>query len=253
MRIVYPYMQTKSSEHDIIYGVNPVFEVLRAGRRQLFRAMMNEKVQDQPRMRKLLDLMEERKVRVAFRPKDQLNQQCNSTEHQGVILEAASYPYSPIEPCWEQNRLLLLDNIEDPQNLGAIIRSAEILGFHYILIPQRGVPGIYPSVVKAAAGATEHVHIVQSGSAVRYAQRAAENGYQVVALDAGGKDLLAELPARLGEKFLLVIGGEDKSVGQYILNNADFVAGIPQTGRVNSLNASVAAGIAMYALGTRDE
>jgi 23S rRNA (guanosine2251-2'-O)-methyltransferase len=104
-------------------------------------------------------------------------------------------------------------------------------------------------VVKASAGATEHVYIVQSGSAVRYAQQAAKNDYQVVALAASGEHLVSELPGKLGKKFLLVIGGEDKSIGQYILNKADFVAGIPQYGRVNSLNASVAAGIAMYALG----
>lgn len=249
MRIVYPYMQSKSPENDIIYGVNPVFEVLRAGRRRVDRAMMSEKVQDQPRMRKLLERMEESRVKVRFGDKNKLFHLCNSTEHQGVLIETEPYPYSPIEPCWEQDRLLLLDNIEDPQNLGAIIRSAEILGFRHILLPQRGVPGIYPSVVKASAGATEHVYIVQSGSAVRYAQQVAKNDYQVVALDASGEHLVSELPGKLGKKFLLVIGGEDKSIGQYILNKADFVAGIPQYGRVNSLNASVAAGIAMYALG----
>ena len=249
MRIVYPYMQSKSSENDIIYGINPVFEVLRAGRRRVGRAMVSEKVQDQPRMRKLLERLEESRVNVRFGNKNKLFQLCNSKEHQGVLIETEPYPYGPIEPCWEQDRLLLLDNIEDPQNLGAIIRSAEILVFRHILLPQRGVPGIYPSVVKASAGATEHVHIVQLGSAVRYAQQAVKNDYQVVALDASGKHLVAELPDKLGKKFLLVIGGEDKSIGHYILNKADFVAGIPQCGRVNSLNASVAAGIAMYALG----
>ncbi len=249
MRIVYPCMQSKSPENDIIYGINPVFEVLRAGRRRVDRAMMSEKVQDQPRMRKLLERMEENRVNVRFGDKNKLFHLCNSKEHQGVLIETEPYPYGLIEPCWEQNRLLLLDNIEDPQNLGAIIRSAEILGFRHILLPQRGVPGIYPSVVKASAGATEHVHIVQSGSAVRYAQQAAKNDFQVVALDASGEHPVSELPDKLGDKFLLVIGGEDKSIGQYILNKADFVAGIPQYGRVNSLNASVAAGIAMYALG----
>ena len=111
------------------------------------------------------------------------------------------------------------------------------------------MPEIYPSVVKVSAGATEFMKICRSDSANGYARKAAEAGYRIAALDMAGKSSLEALAAAKPEKLLLVIGGEDRSVGQFILNMADDVVGITQRGRINSLNASVAAGIAMFALG----
>ena len=129
------------------------------------------------------------------------------------------------------------------------MRSAEIFGFQGVCLPSRGVPEVYPSVVKVSSGATEFMQIARDASANQYARKAAEEGYQIAALDMNGDTTLDTLRAAAPEKLLLVIGGEDKSVGQFILNMADHIIGIPQFGRVNSLNASVAAGIAMHALG----
>ena len=148
---------------------------------------------------------------------------------------------------------MLLDNIEDPHNVGAVLRSAEIFGFHGVCLPSRGVPAVYPSVVKVSSGATEFMQIARDASANQYARKAAEEGYQIAAMDMNGDTTLDVVREAAPEKLLLVIGGEDKSVGQFILNMADHVVGISQSGRVNSLNASVAAGIAMYALGNRTQ
>ena len=145
-------------------------------------------------------------------------------------------------------RLLLLDNIEDPQNVGAILRSAEVFGFNGVCLPNRGVPEVYPSIVKVSAGATEFMQIARQFSANQYARKAAEEGYQIAALDMNGNTTLEAVRTAAPEKLMLTIGGEDKSVGQFILNMADHTIGIPQFGRVNSLNASVAAGIVMHAL-----
>jgi 23S rRNA (guanosine2251-2'-O)-methyltransferase len=235
-------------EVEYIYGVNPCFEIVRSANREVDRAWVNEKQSSSPRLKKLVQFMEREGVRISFTDKERIFRMCQSKDHQGVVLETRPYHYMEQEGIWGKNRILLLDNIEDPQNLGAIIRSAEVLGFNALLLPLKGVPGIYPSVVKAAAGATEYVKISRYGGATKYTISAKQKGYKIVALDAKGTTPLNELAFAADEKVMLVIGGEDKSVGQFILNEADHVVAIPQLGQVNSLNASVAAGIAMYVL-----
>jgi 23S rRNA (guanosine2251-2'-O)-methyltransferase len=199
-------------------------------------------------MLKLEELLTAAGAVVEWTDKGRISQLADTREHQGVALQVSPYPYADLETLLGQPRLLMLDNIEDPQNAGAIIRSAEVFGFNAILIPLKGVPGVYPSVVKASAGATEHALICRDRNANAYVKRAIEAGYTVVALDGKGADILGDPALRQTEKMLLVAGGEDKSVGRHILDLAHHIAAIPQAGRINSLNASVAAGVAMHAL-----
>ncbi len=231
---------------EYIYGVNPAGEVLRAGRRRVHKAYLQEGVAA-PRMKKLASLLAAA-APVERATKQRLGQICRSAEHQGVVLATDPYPYVPFESLLDRPRLLLLDNVEDPQNVGAILRSAEVFGWESVLLSARGVPAVYPSVVKASAGATEHLRIAQDHPANVYVQRLLENRFTVVALDENGKEPVAAIRERPPEKMLLVIGGEHRAVGQFILNQARHIVGIPQRGRVGSLNASVAAGIALYAL-----
>jgi 23S rRNA (guanosine2251-2'-O)-methyltransferase len=105
---------------------------------------------------------------------------------------------------------------------------------------------VYPSVVKTSAGASEHLTVIREANSTTYFKRAASAGYRTVAMDAGGDHSLAEVPADDGRPLFLILGGEDKRIGQYLLNSADVIAKIPQDGHVNSLNASVAAGIALF-------
>ncbi len=236
---------------EYIYGINPAFEVIRGGRRTLYEAFLNEATVGHPRLRKLRELIERRSIPHQLVGKQRLHELAQTHEHQGVVLKASPYPYSTLEEIFTLPRLLLLDNVEDPHNVGAIIRSAEIFGFHGILLPRRGCPDVYPSIVKVSAGATEFVRIVKSDPSNAYTKRAAAEGYRIAALDARGQADLDRVAADAPERLLLVVGGEDRSVGQFILNMADDVLGIPQQGRINSLNASVAAGIAMHALRVR--
>jgi len=159
-----------------------------------------------------------------------------------------AYPYASRQQLLGRQRLLLPDNIEDPQNLGAILRSAEVFGFDGVFLPRRGVPAVLPSVVKASAGATEHLNIAKDGSANQYVRDALADGYSVVVLDRAGTTRIEELRQHDLGKLLLVIGGENRGVGQYVLNSATHVVSIEQKGKLNSLNASVAAGIAMFML-----
>jgi 23S rRNA (guanosine2251-2'-O)-methyltransferase len=237
------------SRSEFLYGLNPAFEVLRGNRRQISEAFLGQRAKNNPRLQKLATLLEARSVPVQWADRGKLTQIAGSGEHQGAVLAVSPYPYASSHEIFSTNeRLLLLDNIEDPQNLGAILRSAEVFGFASVLLPLKGVPGIYPSVVKASAGATEHLRIARDHNAIAYFRAARADGFTVLALDAGGGESLREAARNTKGKILLVIGGEDKSVGRYILNNADLVARICQTGRVNSLNASVAAGVAMHEL-----
>lgn len=235
------------SEHEeVIYGLNPAFETLRAGRRDLYRALLMDGYEKNKRLHKLADLLRERGVALETGHKGQLQQAAQSRDHQGVALTVSAYPYADLNALLESGApLLLIDNIEDPHNLGAILRSAEVFGFERVAIPSRGVPGVYPSVVKVSAGACEHLLIARERSANQTVKAAREAGYAVYALDAGGDRPLTTAAEAVRKPYVLAIGGEDRSVGQYILNDADGVLAIPQCGRVNSLNASVAAGIAM--------
>ncbi len=235
------------SAREYIYGINPAFEVLRGGQRKVFGGFLNETSKNNPRLRKLASLLSKHEIPVQWVSRHRLTDLAKNREHQGAVLKTSSYPYIPSEPLFETaSFLLLLDNVEDPQNTGAILRSAEVFGFRHILLPVKGVPEVYPSVVKASAGATEFLTIARDRSANQYVSQALENGFTVTALDAAGKISLTEAAAETPAKLLLVVGGEDKSVGQHILNRARHTVRIPQGGRVSSLNASAAAAIALF-------
>lgn len=233
---------------EYIYGINPAFEVVRAGKRQVYEAYLNQAAARQPRIRKLSQYLEKMDIPIQWVDKRRLMELSGSRDHQGVILKTKPYPYQPSDTLWGRPRLLLLDNIEDPHNVGAILRSAEIFGFNAILLSGKGVPDIYPSVVKVSAGATEFLDIAKDASANSYVRTAQYEGYQVVVLDVNGMVDIRTVCTQLTDKVLIVIGGEDRSVGQFILNTADLVVSIGQQGRINSLNASVAAGIFLFAL-----
>ncbi|MFC1569272.1 TrmH family RNA methyltransferase [bacterium] len=237
---------------EYLYGINPAFEVIRAGKRHVFEAYLNKAASKQPRMRKLSQYLERMEIPIQWVDKGRIMELSGSKEHQGVALKTKPYPYHASDSLWDRSRILLLDNVEDPHNVGGILRSAEIFGFQTILLSLKGVPEIYPSVVKVSAGATEFLDIAKDASANHYVQTAKEKGFQIVALDGSGDTDIREVREKLSDKILVVIGGEDRSVGQFILNLADFVVAIQQTGRINSLNASVAAGIALFALQVDD-
>lgn len=242
------------SSIEYIYGVNSCFEAIRGGKRKIYRAFLNEKSKNNQRIKKLAGFLDTRSIPVEWVSRERLNQLSGSTENQGAVLRASLYKYAALQEIVDSKRVLLFDNVEDPHNVGAILRSAEIFGFDSILMPRSGVPEIYPSVVKVSAGASEHLRIARESASNFYVKNLQENqGFTIVALDGGGKVSLEEVKRKNLEKILLVIGGEDKSVGQYILNRADFVVSIKQLGKINSLNASVAASIAMYVLGEEDD
>lgn len=239
-----------TSNSDFIYGVNPVFEVIRSGKRKARKLFLSNSAAGNPRIRKLNETAGKYSIPVEWLEKGRLIDISGSREHQGAVLQADPYPYEILSDLIEDTRkLLLLDNIEDPRNIGAILRSAEVLGFQDILLPDRGVPGIYPAVVKTAAGATEYLRISRETNAVKYAKTAQNAGFKIIALDAKGTRQIQECRyLQEDSPIMLVVGGENKGVHQYILKNADATAFISQYGQIPSLNASVAAALAMFSL-----
>lgn len=233
---------------EFLYGLNPCFEALRAGRRTIYNAYINEATRGSSRLQKLIQLLEKNGVPIEFTDKGRLGQLCGSHEHQGAVLRTSTYPYEQWETLYEYPRLLLMDNLEDPHNVGAILRSAEVFGFNAVMLPAKGVPEVYPSVVKVSAGAAEFMHITRDRSANQYVRGAVERGYTILSLDAKGNTSINNLPDLRGKKVMLVVGGEDKGVGQFVLNLSTHIVQIEQEGQVNSLNASVAAGVALYAI-----
>ena len=239
-------MKNNTPEYEYLYGLHPVAEAIRAGRRQCLELLLDGHAAPD-RFNEVQRLAHQQQIPTRITHKQELFQHTQTKQHQGVALRATPFPFADLDDgIFEVPRLLLLDNIEDPRNAGAILRSADLFGFHTILLPLRGATGIYPSVVKTSAGAAEHLQIVHAANSTRYVKRAKSAGYRVVALDMNGPIHLEDVPRLDPKPLLLVIGGEDKRIGQFILNEADMVAKIPQTGHVNSLNASVAAGIALY-------
>lgn len=233
-------------QEEALYGIHSVLEALRARKRLAIELQIDENA-SRDRFQAIIRAANEVGVRIHSCNKHDLFESCGSKQNQGVVLITTSYPYSPLsDEIFKRPRLLLLDNIEDPRNAGAILRSAHLFGFHTILLPLKGGAGIYPSVVRTSAGASEHLDIVQAANSTKYFQRARKAGYRTVALDAQGSNTLAEIPPKDDRPIMLVLGGEDKRVGQFILNESEIVARIPQQGQINSLNASVAAGIALY-------
>lgn len=238
-------METESTE-ETIYGIHPVREALRTGRRPSVELQLDQKAPGE-RFRPLVALANQAGVRVHTCSRHDLFLSCGSKQHQGAVLVSSSFPYTPLtDEIFERPRLLLLDNIEDPRNAGAILRSAHLFGFQTILLPLKGGTGIYPSVVKTSAGASEHLDVVRAANSTKYFQRARKTGYRTVVMDMKGDVPLRDVPVDDPRPLLLVMGGEDKRVGRFLLNEADIVARVPQHGGVNSLNVSVAAGIALY-------
>ena len=234
---------------EFIYGINPAFEVIRAGRRTIKKAFLSKSSEKNPRIKKLVEVLKKNKIQLQWMEKGRLIDMTKSHDHQGIVLECTAFEYSDYRDILEQNdKVLLLNNIEDPHNAGAILRSAEVFGFKAVFMPNRGTPEIYASVVKVSAGATEFMDICRNRSANQYVKAAKDEAFKVISLDGKGDTPIKEISRNEGDKILLVIGGEDKGVGQFIINESENVIKIEQHGKINSLNASVAAGIAMHQL-----
>jgi 23S rRNA (guanosine2251-2'-O)-methyltransferase len=234
---------------DIIYGVNAVREALRGTRRafELFVARGEEA----PRIKKLVELSAEKGVPMRHRERRDLARLCGSEHHQGVALRLEAFTYADLATLEERCRqasasglLLVLDGIQDPQNLGALIRSAACAGACGVVIPQDRAARVTPTVEKASAGAVETVAVVQVANVSQFLEMVKGWGYWVYgAVGEAGDSLYRQ---DLTGNVALVVGSEGAGIRDLVRRHCDVLVSIPLAGGVSSLNASVAGAVCLF-------
>lgn len=233
---------------DLIIGRNPVIEVLKSSRdiNKIWVAENSLKGQAQ----QITKLAKERGITINFVPKKKIDQMVEGN-HQGVIAQVAAYEYVHVddilnvaEQRGELPFLLLLDEIEDPHNLGSIMRTADAVGAHGIVIPKRRAVGLTATVAKSSTGAIEHIPVARVTNMARTIDELKEKGVWIVGTDAKGADDYRNLDGKMS--LALIIGSEGKGIGRLIKEKCDFLIKMPMVGHVTSLNASVAASLLMY-------
>ena len=231
-----------------IEGRNAVMEAFRSGK-TIDKLFVLKNCQDGP-VNSILREARKHDVIVSFVAKERLDQMSKTGKHQGVIASAAAYEYAEVEDILNLARekgeppfIFLLDNIEDPHNLGAIIRTANLAGAHGVIIPKRHAVGLTATVAKTSAGALNYTPVAKVTNLGVTMEELKKEGLWFVCADMGGTTMYdLNLTGPIG----LVIGNEGEGVGRLVKEKCDFVASIPMKGDIDSLNASVAAGVLAY-------
>jgi 23S rRNA (guanosine2251-2'-O)-methyltransferase len=233
---------------DYVIGKNSVLEALKSGR-DINKIFILEGLQ-KGAMAQIAHLANENKVLVQLVPKKKLDQM-NSGNHQGVIAHVAAYQYAELDDLFkvaeerkEPPFFLILDEIEDPHNLGSIMRTADAVGAHGIIIPKRRAVGLTATVAKVSTGAIEYIPVVRVTNVARTIDELKEKGVWIAGTDAKGSQDYRRIDGKM--PLGLIIGSEGKGMGRLIREKCDFLFHLPMVGHVTSLNASVAAAILMY-------
>ncbi|MDX9871802.1 MAG: 23S rRNA (guanosine(2251)-2'-O)-methyltransferase RlmB [Clostridia bacterium] len=234
---------------DYIYGRNSVLEALRAGRP--INKLMVAKGSAHGSIREITALAKERNILLQFVDKKQLDFLVGEESHQGVAAQTASKEYSDWEEVLtevqtrkEEPLFLMLDGVEDPHNLGAVLRTADAAGVHCVIIPKHRAVPLTAGVAKAAAGAVEFVPVARVTNLAATIDRLKENGFWVIGTDAAAEQQI--YAADLQGPLVLVLGSENKGLSKLVRDKCDALIGIPMRGRLNSLNVSVAAAVVVY-------
>ncbi len=243
-----PMTQEQAEDERLIEGRNAVIEALRGGR-AIDRLFIQDGCQDGP-VQTIRREAAKRELVVDYVRRERLDQISQTGHHQGVIAYAAAYEYATVEDILEQARkkgedpfLFLLDNIEDPHNLGAIIRTANLAGAHGVIIPKRRAAGLTATVARTSAGALNYTPVARVTNLGNTIEELKKEGIWFVCADMGAETMYRQnLTGPIG----LVIGNEGEGVSRLVKEKCDFTASIPMQGNIDSLNASVAAGVLAY-------
>lgn len=232
-----------------ITGRNPVYELLKAGRRHCFRLWIAKGLKAEGRLRQIIQLTRDRQIMTEQVPRNHLDN--IYANHQGIAMETSAYPYAALSDILKHSKtqneapfFLVLDLIQDPQNLGTLLRSAEVMGVHGIVIPIARSALVTPAVVNASSGATEHLLIAQYNLAQAIERLKAADAW-VIGLDENPRSKLPK-QLNLNMGITLVVGNEGQGLRRLVRKSCDELLRIPMVGNVGSLNASVAGSIALY-------
>jgi 23S rRNA (guanosine2251-2'-O)-methyltransferase len=231
----------------VLYGIHPVAEALRSRPEKIERLCV-ERGQKNPRVREILELARQSQIRISFEERSWMDRKAGGSRHQGVLCYAAEIATCETDEILQQAKspglLVVLDGIEDPQNAGAILRSAEAAGADGVFLPRRHSSGLSAAVVKASAGAASHIKLGRVPNVARLLESLKEKGFWAVGLDAASDQRLWEID--LTAPLALVLGREGAGLHRLVKEKCDFVVSLPIHGKVDSYNVSVAAGIALY-------
>ncbi|MBZ2183487.1 MAG: 23S rRNA (guanosine(2251)-2'-O)-methyltransferase RlmB [Bryobacter sp.] len=227
----------------VLIGIHPVREALLAGR-PIDRVLV-AKGAGGPRIQEIVDLCRQHKVALRFEPREALDRSAGGTaRHQGVVAFAAEKRYDTFDDILAQELIVVLDGVEDPHNLGAILRTASAAGAGAVIIPERRAVGVNETVAKAAAGALEHVPIVRVTNIAQSLEKLKKSGFWIYGLDERGERNYTE--AAFDPKSVLVLGAEGHGLHDNVRKGCDFLLRIPMSGPIPSLNVSVAAGVVLF-------
>lgn len=233
---------------DMVAGRNAVMEALKGSRS--VNKLMIANGSTEGSIKEITAVAKEKGVNIQYWDRSKLDSIARGIRHQGVLAQVAPVQYAELEDILQvaQDRneppfIVLLDELEDPHNLGAILRTADAAGVHGVLIPKHRSCPLSATVAKTSAGAVEHVPVARVGNLVQTIKKLKQEGLWVAAADMDGKDYY---DTDLTGPLLLIIGSEGQGVGRLVKEQCDFVVRIPMVGKINSLNASVAGSILMY-------
>ena len=238
----------KKFQENKIEGRNAVLEAFRSGK-TVDKLFVQEHCEDGP-VRTILREAKKQDTMVKFVKKERLDQLSETGKHQGVIAMAAAYAYAEVEDILAAARekgeppfVFLLDNVEDPHNLGAVIRTANLAGAHGVIVPKNRAAGLTATVARTSAGALNYTPVAKVTNMARTIEQLKKEGLWFVCADMDGTVMYdLDLKGPIG----LVIGNEGEGVSKLVKEKCDFIASIPMKGNIDSLNASVAAGVLAY-------
>jgi 23S rRNA (guanosine2251-2'-O)-methyltransferase len=227
----------------ILIGIHPVAEALRA-RRPLDRVLV-AKGAGGTRVQEIIDLSRKSATPVRFEERAALDRLAGSAAHQGVVALGAAKPYAELEDiAGAAHMLVVLDGVEDPHNLGAVIRTAHAAGVDAVVVPERRAAGLTDTVAKAAAGALEHLPVVRVSNINRVLEDLKKGGFWIYGVDERGDQDYDRVD--YSERAVLVFGAEGKGLHQMVRQHCDVLLRIPMSGKISSLNVSVAAGVVLF-------
>jgi 23S rRNA (guanosine2251-2'-O)-methyltransferase len=239
-----------SFDHSTIFGLNPVFEALKARKRRCYKLII-EQGKSQARLNSLIELARENKVPIETIPNTNFKKKYRSHNHQGIvgvfaIIQALELD-ELVQQAFQRSQLpvlVVLDSIQDPQNLGAIIRSAETLGIHGMILPKNRTSTINETVAKCSSGAIEHLPIAWVTNLTRGVEKLKEKGFWIAGVVPDGDTPCHQY--KFDTPVVLVLGGEEKGIRPLLKKTCDVTLNIPMQGAIGSLNASAAAAILFY-------
>ncbi len=238
---------------ELLYGRQPIREMLRAARRKVSCVYVLSSARPTPDLDEILDTLEARHLKIVYTSAESLETMVGEVNHQGLVAEVHPFRYVSYKKMLsdagqdENAFFLFLDHLEDPQNVGSLLRSAEAAGVTGVVIPAHRAVGITPAVVRASAGAAEHLQIAQVPNLTRCMKllQDKDRGVWFAGLDAG-EDATLISETDLSGKIGLVVGSEGKGMRRLVRETCDYIVKLPMLGKVSSLNAGVAGAIAMF-------